>query len=207
MLKGQNYSPEGFANVIECFRGLNKNDQEEFLKLDNRFINSQAINEYLKIKNIVEEIKDDRLQDQNLDLDLMIKIICIHLTNTYGNEFGIKISRFNHSCCPNSYNGDDGIRAISKIKAGQEITATYQTNLGMKNLATRREHLETGYGFTCCCDLCKEEEINIDQSTYDTFDQLQVMKVFSKKLVLPNTSVYYIIIFVLTHFRRNLMWE
>ena len=96
------------------------------MKLDNRFMNSQAIKEYLKIKKIVEEIKDDRLQDQNhLDLDLMIKIICIHLTNTYGNEFGIKISRFNHSCCPNSYNGDDGIRAISKIKAGQEITATY----------------------------------------------------------------------------------
>ena len=59
----------------------------------------------------------------------------------------------------------------------------------MKNLATRREHLERGYGFTCCCDLCKEEEIKIDQSIYDTFDQIKVMKVFSLKLFLPNTSV------------------
>ena len=95
LLKGKNYSPEGFANVIECFQGLNKNDQEEFLKLDNRFMNPQTIKEYLKIKNIVEDIKDI-MQDQSLDLDLMIEIICIHLTNTYGNEFGIKISRFNH---------------------------------------------------------------------------------------------------------------
>ena len=176
--------------MIESFQTLNKYDQEEFLKLDNRFnfMNPQAIKEYLKIKSIVEDMKDT-MPDMNLDSNFMIEIICIHLTNTYGNEFGIKISRFNHSCCPNSYNGDDGIRAISKIKAGQEITATYQTNLGMKNLATRREHLERRYGFTCCCDLCKEEEIKIDQSTYDTFDQLKVMKVFSLKLFLPNTSV------------------
>ena len=92
-----------------------------------------------------------------------------------------------HSCCPNSYNGDDGIRAISKIKEGQEITANYQTNLGMKNLATRREYFEQGYGFTCCCDLCKEEEIKNDQSIYEKFDQLQVFS--SVCLLLEHSSM------------------
>ena len=106
----------------------------------------------------------------------MVEIICIHLTNRYGNDVGIKYSRFNHSCSPNAYNGEKEIRAFQKIKAGEEISVTYKIELAMKNLVTRQESLHKHYGFTCCCELCHKEGFNNDEETYEKYHRLEVNK-------------------------------
>ena len=104
----------------------------------------------------------------------MVEIICIHLTNRYGHDVGIKYSRFNHSCSPNAYNGEKEIRAFQKIKAGEEISVTYKLEVAMKNLGTRQETLHKHYGFTCGCELCHNEVFKNDEETYEKYHKLEV---------------------------------
>ena len=83
-------------SVIRSFEQMKKSDQDEYLKLHNAF-NGQGLSD----------------------------VIGIYKTNAMDRGVGIKISRFNHSCCPNSaasWNAEDGtgeIRAWSKILAGK----------------------------------------------------------------------------------------
>ena len=83
-------------SVIRSFEQMKKSDQDEYLKLHNAF-NGQGLS----------------------------NVIGIYNTNAMARGLGIKVSRFNHSCCPNSatsWNAEDGtgeIRAWSKILAGK----------------------------------------------------------------------------------------
>ena len=84
-------------SVIRSFEQMKKSDQDEYLKLHNAF-NGQGLSD----------------------------VIGIYKTNAMARGVGIKSSRFNHSCCPNSattsWNAEDGtgeIRAWSKILAGK----------------------------------------------------------------------------------------
>ena len=83
-------------SVIKSFEQMKKSDQDEYLKLHNAF-DGQGLSD----------------------------VIGIYKTNAMDRGVGIKISRFNHSCCPNSaasWNAEDGtgeIRAWSKILAGK----------------------------------------------------------------------------------------
>ena len=83
-------------SVIRSFEQMKKSDQDEYLKLHNAF-NGQGLSD----------------------------VIGIYKTNAMDRGVGIKISRFNHSCCPNSaasWNAEDGtgeITAWSKILAGK----------------------------------------------------------------------------------------
>lgn len=67
------------------------------------------------------------------------------------------ISLINHSCLPNSHNNwnvdtdSETIHAINDIKAGDEITISYDKG-GTAN--TRQKHLLKGFGFQCSCALC-----------------------------------------------------
>ena len=92
----------------------------------------------------------------------------------------LKTSRFNHSCVSNSqvfwnekYETRD-IRAVSKIKAGEEITVRYgSSNLEMKKFKIRQEHLSMGWKFNCCCSLCEEEVENCHDEKYEKFESLK----------------------------------
>ena len=44
--------------------------------------------------------------------------------------------------------------------------------LGMKNFEARQSQLKLAYGFTCQCDLCKEEKITNDNEKYEKFEML-----------------------------------
>ena len=84
-------------SVIRSFEQMKKSDQDEYLKLHNAF-NGQGLSD----------------------------VIGIYKTNASAMGVGIKMSRFNHSCNPNSattsWTAEDGtgeIRAWSKILAGK----------------------------------------------------------------------------------------
>ena len=88
-------------------------------------------------------------------------------------------SPVNHSCRPNvssfKLHRDLRMRTVSKILAGQEIVRSYdQICLGMKNLNARQLHLSVNFGFTCVCDLCKEEEkCENNSEIYKKFQKLE----------------------------------
>ena len=79
-------------------------------------------------------------------IDIFQEIYGIYFTNVYEMGLCLKTSRFNHSCVSNAqvywnekYETRD-IRAVSKIKAGEEITVRYgSSNLEMKKFKIRQK--------------------------------------------------------------------
>ena len=106
--------------------------------------------------NISELIEDD--QDQ---AEKILKIYNIYSTNSFEGGLKIKTSRFNHSCQPNASsifmnNGQYEVRAISKIKAGEEITICYTTGyFGLRKRLKRQAFLAMGWFFICSCNICE----------------------------------------------------
>ena len=132
-----------FKRVIEAFSSMNKNDQENYLTLHNKFSDQESLNaemksDYLEAKYEVERAMIASSQedsDFDLDLGLNLKIICLFITNGFINGVvRIKTARFNHSCCSNAEmllrddeeDQEIEIRAVSRIKAGQGEYFTVQ---------------------------------------------------------------------------------
>ena len=108
-----------------------------------------------------------------------LNIIGIYSTNAFKMGVGIQTARFNHSCCSNAeaiWDDEDktrNTRAVSKITAGEEININYHwEGLSMRNLKTRQSLLHGKWGFKCCCDICKEEEVTPDDEKYELFEKL-----------------------------------
>ena len=168
-------------DMMMSFYAMTVNDQKEFLELHNKYLDLNSLPDsqkkwYFDIKNNAEVIQT--IQKLGLDFNLALKIICIYKTNAFKWGVGIKVSRMNHSCCPNSqtenWNGCDmairAIRATSKILEGQEITICYLDPL--KNIKERQEFCHMR-GFICSCEVCQDEEINKDDETYEKFQNLK----------------------------------
>ena len=136
---GERFIADHFATLMKSFFAMSKMDQKEFLELYSTFLDPNSMNDGLKEKwtndiFIQNRVGQNHLKDCEFDSNLLMKIICIHLTNRYGcgetGVIGINTSRINHSCCPNSVRsalgsmeeGEIEIRTISKILEGQEIT-------------------------------------------------------------------------------------
>ena len=114
------------------FSEMNKSDQDEYMKLSNKYENIQALpmKEKSELRILLEQRKAqcETNVDQN---SKMLKIFHIYETNSF-QDCGvcIKISRFNHSCRPNAnqkllQNSSVEITAMSNINEGEEITLTY----------------------------------------------------------------------------------
>ena len=114
------------------FSEMNKADQDEYMKLSNKYENIQALpmKEKSELRILLEQRKAqcETNVEQNWK---MLKIFHIYETNSF-QDCGvcIKISRFNHSCRPNAnqkllQNSSVEIRAMSNINEGEEITLTY----------------------------------------------------------------------------------
>ena len=168
-------------NLMETFYEMCENDQNEFLNLSNIYLDPNSLGdelkkEYFDLLNIME-IQKPEIED-HFDTNLLLKIMCIYQTNGFGDgSLGIKVSRINHSCCPNSQHfvneeGETGIRATSKILEGQEISISYMNTKAMKNFKERQKFCHT-LDFVCSCEICKTEEINNDDEIYQQFQNLK----------------------------------
>ena len=173
-------------SLMDFFFSMNKNDQEEYLMLYNKFLDPNSISaksKYFYWKRFAQVHEEKWISNArfHVDRNLILKIICIYQTNAYYRGVGFKSSRFNHSCSPNSENsdmdictGEMKIRASFKIKKGEEICINYFCcALGMKNKKGRRDHLQGNWGFICSCERCQDEDINNDDETYEQFQKLQ----------------------------------
>ena len=74
--------PFELGNMMEAFNAMSKDDQQEFLKLSNAFLDLDSLPElrqkrYFDCKNFVEK-------QHGFDSDLLLKIIHIYITNAFG---------------------------------------------------------------------------------------------------------------------------
>ena len=111
---------------MSAFNRMRKSDQEEFLTLYNKFENLESLPpSKMEFQNRVKGYFYS--MEQNKDkAEKMFKILNIYVTNMYSlTGVYLKISRINHSCRANAVFGKGEIRAVYKIKEGQEINLDY----------------------------------------------------------------------------------
>ena len=166
--------------LMESFFSMTTMDQKDFLKLTNLFWENPEFLSSRKVDydNWIAFADHYSSKNPEFDRELVLKIICIFESNKslgVWEAVAIKNSMINHSCCANAFsfkrNGSMEVRATHKIKEGQEITTNYDQHeqCVMKNRKRRQEVIRAEYGFTCCCELCQDEEINDDEESYERF--------------------------------------
>ena len=139
-------------------------------------------------KMIVETFKSEieKFEKDPEKAEKILKICNIFGTNNFsdgvaGCGVAIKTARFNHSCKPNATaliiaNGQNQIRAIKDIKAGEEINICYLGGFNiLRNKRFRQNNLFYTWHFVCSCNLCKNEK-------FDSLEPLvQEAEMYSKK--------------------------
>jgi len=149
----------------EAFNKMTKTDQQEFMKLHDKYDDLSSLPPELKL---MLQLKSALLSKITKSDEKLEKIFKIYETNAFDSGVGIKRSRFNHSCKPNAASAkvDDGpdsghslIVAVSNIKAGDEITVSYEGRFhGLLKKKTRQEALTKHHHFVCSCHFCQIEE-------------------------------------------------
>ena len=170
-------SSNWIKSLLKSFKRMRKADQLEYMALHNKYNNFQdSQNQFCKelmekyIKNW--KLGIDKFEQNPEKAEQILKICCIYATNCFTSGLKIKTSRFNHSCEQNAtiiimLNGEHQIRAISNIKAGKEITITYNQDpfSGFRKKKDRQMSLLLKWFFRCSCDLCKNGvDIDTDAS-------------------------------------------
>ena len=171
-------------SLLKSFFEMSKADQLEYMTLHNKYNNIQSFQNSVDIPNFkeildkkIEEIEAVKFEIGKIEQDPekaeeILKICCIYATNSFPSGVKIKSSRFNHSCERNAtaiimLNGEHQIRAISKIKAGEEINISYNTDpfSVFRNKKLRQMALLVKWFFMCSCELCENNvDINTDTS-------------------------------------------
>ena len=156
------------TDVIEAFGRMTKIEKKEYLKLYNNYTDSVPYEWTLtynnvsqsRMENTTEFVKEFILENSYQEF---CDVIGIYFTNFFDScGLGIQASRFNHSCCSNAdafwneKNSTREIRAMSKIKKGEEIFINYFGD-SMGDLKSRQMLLSSKYGFTCNCERCQSE--------------------------------------------------
>ena len=179
-------------SILSSFFKMSKTDQEEFLNLPNMYNDTKSFPDSITNLKYFESLT--KRSDEDFD-EKKLKVIAIFATNNFsypvesnGESYApgiigvvaskwqhgviIKVSQFHHSCQPNtvteSYLETFEVRAITKIKAGQEITLSHfggsDPSYSMFPLKARQMILYEQLFFICSCPLCQKqnEEIRVE---------------------------------------------
>ena len=192
--KGEVLEAQNFVKrILLSFFEMSENDQDQYLKLPNKFDDTKSFPQSaIQLKHFESVIKrsDEDFNEKKL------KVIAIFATNkfsypveSYGESCApgiigvvasklqhgviIKVSQFHHSCRPNTDIDNCGaiyeVRAITKIKAGQEISLSHfgasNPLCSMLPLKARKTILLEQMFFICSCQLCQEQNEEILMET------------------------------------------
>merc|ERR1712037_10482 len=118
-------------NVIGSFLNMSEEDQERYMELYNMY-DEDSENWSDGIKEILNEalLATNGMVFSNISKENALKVWGIYKTNAFTNGVFVKMSRFNHSCHPNAamscrVSNTQDVRALRKIKEGEEITICY----------------------------------------------------------------------------------
>ena len=172
--------------VVSAFNGMSQVDQNEYLKLYDNYIDLEHSPLPSDLKNQLQKGNFERkskITSMEKDQDKASKnlhVLNIFKSNSFEGKIAIKTSRFNHSCRPNALavpgiSDSLQIRAMKKIKAGDEITISYlHPNAIFKKRQMRQNILLVGMHFICYCDYCQNhDEDENDLATYEQFEEME----------------------------------
>ena len=174
---------DGHAETIRAFAEMEPQDQSELLRLFNLYSKPETEwSESMRkeLKDIEEDAGD--LEVAEVSRETGMRVWQIWLTNAYDNGVFLRLSRFNHSCRPNTeyfWNTDlevwaQDVRTVREVRAGEELTVCYRS-FWPGNRKERRRDMSY-YGFDCCCEGCDvtEEEEEEENQACEQFRQLQL---------------------------------
>jgi len=178
---------EWVKSIVTSYQKLSSSDKKEYLKLY-RIVpeKGEASKMLAPFKNHMNHMNESLTlsdyRDFAIEKEKIKEILQIYITNCVAlwSGIGIKTSRFNHSCHSNAgmfpaavEEDTFEIRAISKIKAGDEITFNYAYMvLSMQNKKFRQKYLGYFNGFKCYCDSCKKGADD-NEEAYEAFQALR----------------------------------
>ena len=147
-------TPEFFDKLLKSYSQMSKSDREEYLKLHTRHPQDDKSTIGMGASSFFQWFP---YLKKYYDVEIVKKILNVYLSNvmqcTWRNsrpiaKIFLKLSRSNHSCQPNAsitWTETEeiiGLIATSNIKAGSEITRSYNwPQLSMKNLKLRQEFI------------------------------------------------------------------
>merc|ERR1712130_5651 len=181
-------------NVIGSFLNMSVEDQERYMELYNMYDeDSEKWSD--GIKEILNEalLATNGMVFSNISKENALKVWGIYKTNAFTNGVFLKMSRFNHSCHPNAamscrVSNTQDVRALRKIKQGEEITICYtDSNESLWSREERRAELKSLYNFDCNCDGCDmtaeqilQENENIAAFKHESASQRERRNLFVK---------------------------
>ena len=153
--------------AINCFLEMSREDQENYMKLHNTYASENwsrgMATDYRSVMHAT-----DQMTFPNISKEKAFKVWGIYKTNAGPKGVCLKVSRFNHSCRPNAewfWNEDTNtvdVRAVRKIKSGEEITLRYIQQWAREE---RRAELQYHFNFDCNCEACDLTEEQIQAET------------------------------------------
>ena len=163
---------EKLVNVIKVFLQMSPEDKENYLNLYNMYtaVEWEEWSDAMKYRAQAVKRVLDQMRVPNISQDLAYKVSTIYDTNCFHNGVCIKMSRINHACRPSArylWNEDTNtrdIRALRKIREGEEITVSY---LDLMCRAERRAKLKADFNFFCNCTACDETEEQAEEEAQD----------------------------------------
>lgn len=167
--------------VVKTFMEMSKEDQERYLDLHNKYDDDEttwSVGMKQRFTAILQAT--NQMTFPNISQEKAFRVVAIMDTNEFQNGVCLKMSRFNHSCRPNAqyfWNVDTNtrdVRALRKIKQGEEITLSYiHTMIGSRE--ERRTKLKDGFNFDCSCEACDLTEAEI-QREIESIDEYKEEK-------------------------------
>jgi hypothetical protein len=148
--------------ILGTFMKMSEEDQEKYMMLNDAFYGDNTSDQWLS------QWSNETTMEMDMSKDQASKVLNIYRTNSFENGVYhgvcLKMSRFNHSCCSNAHlfwNVDtrtNDIRAMRKIRPGEEITVNYKEDNWVATREERQSHLKKEYNFDCNCKACDATE-------------------------------------------------
>ena len=199
-------TPNGIKSVVKSFKQMSKNNQDEFLKLHNKFLD-QDLSKFKFVQTQYRSIVC-QMYESGHEQEKILAILCILKTNAFDHDHGVGVgihaSRFNHSCFPNlmismARSGEIFVRTIKKIKAGEEITISYNKEMCiMKIRQTRQKYLKETFNFICACNCCKDgrEDIEAFEEFAKLFQDAKSFEAMGKEKIISHQNPIEVIPFL-----------
>ena len=91
-------------DLATSFKQMTDDEDDEYLKLYNRFENINHLNDQdkAKVNKWKQDLGENLVSFDEERLKIILNIIGIYVTNCFENGVGIKMARFNHSCRSNA---------------------------------------------------------------------------------------------------------
>ena len=170
-------------SILKAFSVMSKEDQARYMRLYNIYsADCTKWSDKMRIdfQDIMGAMR--QISFQSFSFEKAVRIWTIFRTNAFHKGVCLRMSRFNHSCRPNAqhfWNGDTktrDLRALRRIKEGEELTVSYSGGLDLISRKERRARMKEAFNFECQCEACNltKTEIQDESKTFQRYNKLKL---------------------------------